>query len=73
MNPKQTERLSEAPILYQPVVKRAYSGNSRTAAIKAFCLQCVGYVRKDVTCCAAQGCPLWLYRPYQTEDEDEDA
>jgi hypothetical protein len=73
MNDKQTAKLEGVPALYKKVVIRAYQGSSRSAAIKAFCLDCVGYVRADITNCTAGGCPLHPYRPYQagsTEAED---
>lgn len=71
MNEKQIERLEEAPESCRAVLRRAYGGKSKAAALKAFCLQCVGYVRKDVTECTALGCPLWMVRPYQKGDDDE--
>ncbi len=74
MNDEQVSRLADSPVLYRPVIKRAYQGKSKAAGIKAFCLQCVGYVRDDITGCTALGCPLWPYRPYQkgADDEHED-
>lgn len=61
------------PALYRSVFVRAYGGGSRTAGIKAFCLDCVGFQRSDITNCTALACPLWPYRPYQGGDEDTDA
>ena len=40
---------------------------SRAAAVKLFCLECVGRVRKDVTNCTALDCALYPHRPYQTK------
>lgn len=55
------------------ILAKAYRGTaSPRSAIKAMCLQCVGYVRRDVTECSAEACPLWGYRPYQKGDEDEE-
>ena len=43
---------------------------SRTAAVKLNCLQCMGFVTKDVkTCTASKICSMWLFRPYQTKEE----
>lgn len=56
-----------------PLFSRAAAGNSRASAIKAMCLECVGFVRKEITLCTAHDCPLYTYRPFQTEDEAEDA
>ena len=38
---------------------------SPRAAIKAFCLECVGWQRSEVTACTALACPLWAYRPFR--------
>jgi hypothetical protein len=35
------------------------------AAIKSFCLECVGWQRSEVTLCTAVACPLWAYRPFR--------
>jgi hypothetical protein len=60
----RAHRLAEAPDLYRAQYKRALDGKaSPRVAIKAFCLECVGYVRKDVTNCTAYACPLYEYRP----------
>jgi len=54
------------------ILKRAYAGSaSPRQAIKAFCLQCVGYQRQDVAGCTAVACPLHKYRPYQRGDEGD--
>lgn len=68
----RSERVSQTPLLYQAGLRRAYAGTaSPRSAIKAFCLQCVGEVRADVTNCLAYGCPLWTYRPYQAGEDEE--
>jgi hypothetical protein len=65
--------MSDVPIKYTQVIERARLGTAPPrGAIKAFCLTCVGYVRKDVTNCTARACPLYAYRPYQTDDEAEE-
>lgn len=67
----QKEVLEEVPSSRRGIFMRAYTGKSRNAAIKAFCLRCVGYLSKDVQNCTAHKCPLHQYRPYQKGDEDE--
>jgi hypothetical protein len=57
------------PKTFHNLVARATNG-SRTAAQKLFCLQCVGFSRKDVRECNGKTCPMYLYRPYQSNDED---
>lgn len=63
--------VKHAPSSARNVLRKAYSGKSRAAGVKAFCLRCVGYVRADVRNCTALSCPLHDYRPYQTSDEEE--
>jgi hypothetical protein len=54
------------PKLYRSGYERALSGKaSPRQAIKAFCLECVGYERNEITQCADTGCPLYHYRPFQ--------
>lgn len=42
------------------------NGHSRpttpSKAIKEFCLECVGWNKKDVKTCPSKICPLWDYR-----------
>ncbi len=56
---------NQMPQKYRLNYLRAMSGRSRTAAIKAKCLDCCNWQRKEVEQCAAKTCPLWTYRPYQ--------
>lgn len=59
----------DVPVLYRGIAAEAV--RSRAAAVKLFCLECVGYVRKDVTACTASACPLFRWRPYQAGPEDD--
>ena len=52
------------------LVSKINSG-SRTAAIKLFCLQCVGYEVKAVRDCTAATCPLHSVRPYRGNDPED--
>lgn len=76
MKDKATARakhLNSVLPLYKPAVQKAFDGTaSPRGAIKANCLQCVGYVRDYVRTCRIFECPLYEYRPYQT-NEDGDA
>ncbi len=68
---KQAKELSQTPAMSRGLVDRAFRGvASPRQSIKARCLQCVGFVRKDVANCTAPTCALWPYRPYQTADDD---
>jgi hypothetical protein len=72
LTPQQTAVIEECPSAYRPTMKRAFAGNSRSAAVKAFCLRCTGWDRAAVKNCTAPSCPLWLYRPYQDDSERGD-
>jgi hypothetical protein len=66
----QSEELAQAPPSAQATLSRAFSGSaSPRGAIKAFCLQCVGFVRADVKNCTARACALHAYRPFQGDSD----
>jgi len=44
------------------LAKKALYANSAKAAIRLFCLHCVGDSAKDVKNCTDIECPLWRYR-----------
>jgi hypothetical protein len=71
---QQTRKLNqvrnEAPSK-ESVFIRAYSGKSPGAGIKAHCLECVGCDTKAVRECTSSACPLWPYRPYQSNSGTE--
>jgi len=48
------------------------SSTSRTAAVKAMCQECTGYDRITIRECSAPACPLFVFRPYQKDDESDD-
>lgn len=43
-------------------------------AIRAKCVECVGYedVRSRVSGCTTSICPLWAFRPYQSDESPTD-
>jgi hypothetical protein len=56
------------PKLYQSGYERAINGKaSPRQAIKAQCLECVGYERNEITNCTDTDCPLYCYRPFQKQ------
>ena len=57
--------LAKIPRAYQQNFKTAITGRSRTAAIKAKCLDCCCWQRAEVSNCSIDTCSLWLYRPYR--------
>ena len=58
-------RLKETPETARRGYLNAHKGKSRGAAIKAMCLECVGWQRREVALCTSQACPLFRYRPYR--------
>lgn len=66
------ERLRKhTPKQFHPLIDKLSKG-SRSAAMKLMCLQCVGFERIGVRECGGKSCPMFLYRPYQHTDVDED-
>ena len=61
------DRASQMPKLYRPGYLRAVSGMGNAKhAIKAHCLECMGWDRAEITRCTAPACPLYGYCPFQT-------
>lgn len=56
--------ISKIPDTQKAVFKKAYEGKSRTAAVKAKCLECCCFQREEVRNCTVRSCPLWMYRPF---------
>ena len=52
----------EYPKAFRGWYDSAMTGRSPTAAIRAFCLSCVGYSGREVERCTCPACPLYLYR-----------
>jgi hypothetical protein len=55
--------------LEEQELKKAQKKTSPLQAIKAFCNNCVGDIRSDITNCTAKQCNLYIYRPYQKDTE----
>ena len=66
------KRRADMPKIYRANYDKAVSGNSLRAAINAQCLECVQWQRVEVRLCPSTPCPLWPYRPYQTNDDEQD-
>ncbi len=56
------KRLQGVPPKHRPAYRRAWDGNSRKSAIRAFCLECVGWSENEVRLCRSVECPLYKYR-----------
>ena len=65
MDRKRAARLQTCPARDKNLLARSWVGKSRKTAIKAFCLECVGFDRSAVRECTAYACPLWMSRPFQ--------
>ena len=65
MNDKIQKRINDIPEIYQNHYKKAMNGRNRTAAVKAFCLECMGWQRAEVKRCDSAACPLHPYKPYK--------
>jgi len=57
------ERRAQMPRIYRATYDKAMSGNSRRAAMRAFCLECVAWQIREVYTCTCTACPLYPYRP----------
>ena len=59
------KRLAEMSSPCRMTYVRAMGGKSLKAAVKAFCMECVGWQREEVRLCTALACPLYPYRPFR--------
>ncbi len=56
------KKLLEIPVRQRQIFRQAWKGRSRKAAIRAFCLECIGYEAAEVNRCTAPTCPLYEFR-----------
>ncbi len=67
-----TGRKSDTTESIQRNYLKATEGNSRDAAIRAFCYECMGYdagYRESIKNCTDVGCPLYPYRPHKATEQ----
>jgi len=62
-------RMNDVPRHLRALFTAAWAGRSRKLAIKAQCVECMGFQRSQVKGCTSFACPLYPYRPSQTEAE----
>ncbi len=65
--------LESDPKLFKNLVEKAFTGSvSPRRAIKAKCLDCVGYEQpfEEIANCTSQSCAPVPYRPYQEKGKD---
>lgn len=65
MDIKIQKRLEDMPESYRANYLKAVEGKSRPCAVKAMCLECMGWQRIEVKNCPSIACPLYNYRPYR--------
>jgi len=58
-----TEHRANMPRQFRKVYDIAMSRRSLRAAVNSQCIECVGYVFKEVRLCCSPQCPLFRYRP----------
>ena len=66
------EHRTQIPRKYRGLYDRAVRGRSLRACINAQCLECVGWVSKEITLCTDRACPLWAVRPYRDSGSGRD-
>lgn len=67
-----TDKADKMPKVYRNSYLSAVSGKATPRnAIKAFCIECMGYNRAEVSKCSTIDCPLNLYRPYKKAGDDD--
>ena len=71
---KVLKRAQNTPVSARLGYLRAASGQAAPrAAIKAQCLECLGWDRVAVRECTDPACPLWAYRPFQANESEDPA
>lgn len=55
----------DIPSAYRSVVEKIAEGSMK-AAVKLKCLDCCNYDKVEIRECEAYSCPLWLFKPYNT-------
>ena len=54
--------LAEIPARQRSIFLQAWSGRSRKAAIRAACIECMGFQSAEVNRCTRPACALFPYR-----------
>lgn len=69
---KRAGRLATTPTSLRGHFEASWAKTaSPRRAIKAQCLECVGFERKAITECTSFACSLYEYRPYQPGETPE--
>lgn len=54
-----------------PITKVKQNPRSKVLAIRAYCWDCAGGSRTEVTLCAHKDCPLWIHRPWASSSAND--
>jgi len=57
-----TERRAQVPRKYKRLYDKALKRGNLRAAVDCQCLECVGWVYKEVRLCTDLACPLYVHR-----------
>ena len=65
---KATGGTKDSPTSLFNLLLRCYTDNASAGqCLRAKCLECTNFQRKEITLCNVTSCPLWIKRPYQSE------
>jgi hypothetical protein len=62
LDDKRRRKLADIPAKYRAMYRAAWKHKSRKKAIRAFCLECLGYMPSEVRLCTSPDCPLYEFR-----------
>lgn len=68
---EERKNSSEKIVQKTPTEKHKENPLSLRLLINAFCFECVGGIKKEITCCTATTCPLYLVKPYQKNGQED--
>lgn len=71
-NEQVAKRIAGMPTTCRGAYKKAVNHKSMRAAVNSQCLECVGYIRKEISVCTDLACPLYSYRPFQKRTSGDD-
>jgi len=60
--PKVYDPLEDVPSRFHDLVRRAHAGTSRKSSIRAFCLECCGWINDETAYCTSKHCFLYPFR-----------
>jgi hypothetical protein len=59
-------RAAAVPVKFRKLYLRVLEGQaSPRQAIKAMCMECIGWEAREVALCTSPACPLYLHRPFK--------